>query len=82
MNTNISSAPLNAGTPHDQQIAEAWTVGAIARHFGVPVHRVVYIIKVKNMVPASRAGHSFVYDVEIVRGIGDELRRIGGKAGG
>lgn len=52
------------------------TVGKIARHFDVPIHRVVYIIRSRGIEPVSQAGNARIFAAENVDEIGAELRRI------
>jgi DNA-binding transcriptional MerR regulator len=51
------------------------TVGVIAEKFGVPVHRVEYVIRRWTIVPASRAGNAYVYSDDDVEFIGAQLQR-------
>lgn len=51
-----------------------WTVGAIAEHFGVPVHRVEYVVTSRRLEPQSRAGVLRIFSVEDVEVIGEVLR--------
>jgi hypothetical protein len=76
MNGQTPSAPRHAGTVQISQITESWTVGAIARFYSVPIHRIAYVIRSRSIAPVSRAGHAFVFDAETVKAIGDELRQI------
>ena len=59
-----------------ESVPEASTVGVIARQYGVPVHRVEYVIRSRNIKPASRAGSAYVFTEADVQFIGSELRRI------
>jgi DNA-binding transcriptional MerR regulator len=52
------------------------TTGEIAIKYGVPVHRVLYLIRARGIEPVSRAGNSYVYDGADVERIGAELRRM------
>jgi hypothetical protein len=51
-----------------------WTVGAIAAHHGVPVHKVEYVIASRGLAPQSRAGVLRIFSDEDVAFIGEALR--------
>jgi hypothetical protein len=52
------------------------TVGEIARRLGQPLHRVEYVIRSRNILPAGWAGHARVFrDADLTR-IASELKRI------
>jgi hypothetical protein len=57
-------------------VQPAATVGVIARQNGVPVHRVEYVIKSRDIQPASVAGNARIFSEADVEYIGAELRRI------
>lgn len=57
------------------QVAEALTVGVIARLLGVPIHRVTYIIRTRALTPRAKAGSAFIFDGHQVEFIGKALRR-------
>ena len=50
-----------------------WTVGEIARHFDVALHRVEYAIRSRNIEPTHRAGNARVFDDAAVTLIGNAL---------
>ena len=52
------------------------TVGEIARRLGVPLHRVEYIIRARNIGPIGWAGNARVFSEADVAHIAGELRRI------
>jgi DNA-binding transcriptional MerR regulator len=46
------------------------TVGVIAERLGVPIHRVAYLVRSRNLQPTARAGRLRVFDdaaVELIR---------------
>ena len=52
------------------------TVGEIARRLRQPLHRVEYVIRSRNILPAGWAGHARVFrDADLVR-VASELKRI------
>jgi len=57
-------------------VPEALTVGVIARQLNVPVHRVEYVIRSRNIKPSSRAGSAYVFAESDLQYIGSEIRRI------
>lgn len=52
------------------------TVGEIARRLGESLHRIEYVIRSRNIQPASRAGHVRIFAEADVSQIADELRQI------
>ncbi len=52
------------------------TVGEIARRLGESLHRIEYVIRSRNIQPASRAGHVRIFAEADVAHIADELRQI------
>jgi hypothetical protein len=52
------------------------TVGEIARRLGESLHRIEYVIRSRNIQPASRAGHVRIFTESDVAHIADELRVI------
>ncbi len=52
------------------------TVGEIARRLGESLHRIEYVIRSRNIQPASRAGHVRIFAEADVVHIADELRLI------
>lgn len=58
------------------------TVGEIARRLGVPLHRVEYIVRARNIRPSGRAGNARVFTEADVDHIASELRRIDAERGG
>ena len=52
------------------------TVGSIARRLSVPLHRVEYVIRARNVRPSGWAGNARVFSDADVRFIAAELRRI------
>ena len=53
-----------------------FSVGAIAQRFCVPLHRVLYVIRSRNIRPVGTAGNARVFDEAAVSWIASELRRI------
>ncbi len=51
-------------------------VGEIARRHHVPLHRVLYVIRSRDIRPAGRAGNARVFTLADAEWIGSELRRI------
>jgi len=52
------------------------TVGEIARRLGQRLHRVEYVIRSRNILPAGWAGHARVFrDADLMR-VASELERI------
>ena len=52
------------------------SVGEIARRHHVPLHRVLYVIRSRDIQPAGKAGNARVFTVADSDRIGSELRRI------
>lgn len=52
------------------------TVGEIARRYGVPIHRVEYVIRTRCIEPAGIAGNARIYSDSDVERIASELKRI------
>lgn len=52
------------------------TVGVIARRLGVPLHRVEYVIRSREIQPVSVAGNARIFAESDVAFIASELRRI------
>jgi len=52
------------------------TVGEIARRLGESLHRIEYVIRSRNIPPASRAGHVRIFAESDVARIAGELRLI------
>ena len=59
-----------------QLISSLPTVGEIARRLGVPLHRVEYVIRSRNLHPCGLAGHARVFTEADVGHIAGELRRM------
>ena len=57
-------------------VPAAPTVGEIARRLGVPVHRIEYVIRSRDVRPVSRAGNARVFTDADITYIRSELRRI------
>lgn len=51
------------------------TVGTIATRFGVPVHRVAYVVKAHGIKPAGRVANLRVFGQEEVKRIAAVLRK-------
>lgn len=51
-------------------------VGEIAHRLGEALHRIEYVIRSRNIQPASRAGHVRIFAEADVAHIADELRLI------
>jgi hypothetical protein len=54
----------------------AWTIGAIARELGEPIHRIEYVIKTRGIEPECVAGHIRVFGADVVERIAEILRGI------
>ena len=52
------------------------TVGEIARRTGSHIHQVEYVVRAREIRPASRAGNARVFSETDVERIASELRRI------
>lgn len=52
------------------------TVGEISRRLDVPLHRIEYVIRSRQIEPVSVAGNSRVFSEQQVQLIASELRRI------
>jgi DNA-binding transcriptional MerR regulator len=65
-----------------EPIPLAPTVGEIARRYGVPVHRVEYVIRSRNIRPSGRAGNCRIFREEDVERIASHLRHIDRQKGG
>ena len=39
----------------------AWTTGVIAQRLGVPLHRVIYVIRSRKILPVAWAGHARIF---------------------
>ena len=59
-----------------QPVPSVPTVGEIARRIGVPVHRVEYVIRSRDLHPCGLAGHARVFTEADVAHIASEMRRI------
>lgn len=58
------------------------TVGEIARRLAVPIHRVEYVIRSRNLKPASRAGNLRVFSEADIAFVAGEIVRIDADRGG
>jgi DNA-binding transcriptional MerR regulator len=59
------------------------TIGEIARRLGEPIWRIEYLIRSRNINPASRAGNARVFtdaDVELIAGVIKRINRDKGVA--
>lgn len=52
------------------------TVGEIARRLVVPVHRIEYIIRARNIQPCGWAGNARVFPEDAVKAIAAELHQV------
>jgi len=57
-------------------IPQALTVGVIAQRLGVPLHRVLYVVRARSIKPVGWAGNSRVFAESDVQRIASELARI------
>jgi DNA-binding transcriptional MerR regulator len=55
-------------------MARVWTVGEIARDAGLPLHKIEYWIRARNIQPTGRVGRLRVFDAETVQTIIAQLR--------
>lgn len=58
------------------QIPNLLTIGEIARRLDQPLHRVEYVLRSRNVVPAGWAGNARVFGEADVTFLATELRRI------
>jgi len=70
---------------HQNRTPVARTVGWIAAELLIPIHRVQYIIRTRNIRPIAKAGNAAIFDREAVARIRHEInaidaRRAGGDA--
>lgn len=56
--------------------ASLLTVGEIARRLSLPVHRIEYVIRTREIVPVGWAGNARVFAEYDLEYIGGELRRM------
>ena len=54
----------------------ALTVGEIAKQLSVPLHRVLYVVRSRDIRPTARAGNARVFSESDLQYIGSEIRRI------
>ena len=59
-----------------------FTVGRIAERYGVPVHRVQYVVKSRQIRPAARAGRVRLFDHQALGQIKLALEATAGEGGG
>ncbi len=52
------------------------TVGEIARRLQAPVHKIIYVIRSRNIAACGRAGIANVYSEADIAHIASELKRI------
>ena len=64
-----------------QSVPLAPTVGEISRRLGVPLHRVEYVIRSRNIRPTARAGNARLFTEADVCRIRSELIRISDEQG-
>ena len=57
----------------EKQTKNLPTVGEIARRYGVPVHRVEYIVKSRGILPQARAGNLRVFADDQIERIAEIL---------
>jgi hypothetical protein len=58
------------------KLAMLATVGEIARRFDVPIHRIEFVIRTREIQAIGRAGHAWVYGETGVQAIGRALQEI------
>ena len=58
------------------------TVGVISVELHVPVHRIEYVIRSRDIRPLARAGNARVFSDADVKIIAEELQRIRGRQRG
>lgn len=56
--------------------AQIASLGEIARRLDVPIHRVEYVVRTRNIEPTLIAGGRHFYSVASVQRIGSEINRI------
>jgi len=60
--------------PTDSTMPTLATTGSMASQFGVPFHRILYIVKAHQISPCAKAGHVGVYDEAAVKKVGEILK--------
>lgn len=58
------------------------SVGTLARLFGVPIHRIQYVIRSRGIAHVGVAGNVRLYGKAAAQWIGSELQRIAGDRNG
>ena len=51
----------------------ALTVGRLAERLGVPIHRIEYLVRARDIRPVQRAGHLRIYDEQAEETLRKEL---------
>jgi hypothetical protein len=64
------------GDSMSTSVPAAPTIGEIARRLGEPVHRIEYVVRSRDIQPASWAGNARIFSEADVDFIRSELRRI------
>lgn len=57
-------------------------VGELVRRLGVPIHRVLYVIRSRGIRPVSKAGNARLFSEADAKRLASELRRIDAAKGG
>jgi len=57
-------------------VPELLTVGDIAERNDKPLHRVLYVLKTRDIAPIARAGNTRLFDVAAADRVASEIRRI------
>lgn len=52
------------------------SLGDIARRLGEPIHRIDYVVRTRNIVPALRVGGRRFYSEATVQHVASEIRQI------
>lgn len=55
-------------------VGKALTVGVIAERLAVPIHRVEYLLRARDIAPVQRAGHLRIFDEGAVETLARELK--------
>ncbi len=58
------------------------SIGTLAKLFGVPTHRITYIVRSRGIEPVGIAGNVRLFDEAAARWIAGELQRIEDDKGG
>lgn len=54
---------------------QALTMGILAQRLGVPIHRIQYLVRSRNIRPVERAGKLRIFDEKAIETLEQELKR-------